>query len=158
VQVLLASAGRLSHDRLPDNVFAADFLPGDLCARRAALVICNGGSSTGYQALAQGTPVLGLPFNMDQYLSMAAIERAGAGRGLRSGTATAPQVRELTDALLRDDAARQAALRARKALLALDASERFPRLLDGLLGDAPRSAAAVPAARARRSEPAPSGV
>jgi UDP:flavonoid glycosyltransferase YjiC (YdhE family) len=153
VQVLLASAGRMSHERLPDNVFAADFLPGDLCARRAALVICNGGSSTGYQALAEGTPVLGLPFNMDQYLSMAAIERAGAGRGLRSGTATVEQVRQLTEALVRDDAAREAALRTRKALLALDARERFPRLVAALLG----SAAAVPASTSQRPSSAPAG-
>jgi UDP:flavonoid glycosyltransferase YjiC (YdhE family) len=73
-------------------VFAADYLPGDLAARRAAVVISNGGSTTGYQALAQGRPVLGLPFNLDQSLASQAIARAGVGLVVRAGLADAKNV------------------------------------------------------------------
>ena len=38
--------------RLPGNVHATDFVPGHVVARRADVVVCNGGSTTGYQALA----------------------------------------------------------------------------------------------------------
>ena len=56
LQAVVATAERIALDgaRLPPHVHAAAFLPGDRAARRARLVISNGGSSTGYQALAEG--------------------------------------------------------------------------------------------------------
>ena len=57
------------------NVRLADVLPGEHAAARADLVICNGGSPTTHQALAEGTPVLGLASNMDQHLNMAGVQR-----------------------------------------------------------------------------------
>ena len=90
--ILVATAGRAA-PKLPANARAVPLVRGDLAARAASVVVCNGGASTAYQALAEGTPVVGLPSNLDQYLSMQAIERAGAGILLRSGTATPAQVR-----------------------------------------------------------------
>lgn len=85
-QVLVATAGRATlGDGLPPHVFVADYLPGHLAARRALAVVSNGGSTTGYQALAEGRPVLGIAFNLDQYLAMDAIQDAGAGLRLRAG-------------------------------------------------------------------------
>jgi UDP:flavonoid glycosyltransferase YjiC (YdhE family) len=84
-QVLLATARRFDLGVVPRHVYVADYLPGHLAARRAHLVVSNGGSTTGYQALAEGRPVLGIPFNLDQYLAMTAIEDAGAGLALRAG-------------------------------------------------------------------------
>ena len=86
-QVLVATAGRGGvPSTLPPHVHVADFLPGEVAARRAVAVISNGGSTTGYQALSQGRPVLGIASNLDQYPAMTAIERAGAGLLLRAGT------------------------------------------------------------------------
>ena len=48
------------------------------------MVICNGGSLTSYQALAAGKPIIGLPSNLDQFLNMQALERSGAGVGIRA--------------------------------------------------------------------------
>jgi UDP:flavonoid glycosyltransferase YjiC (YdhE family) len=125
VHVLLATAGRFRTSALPANVTAADFVPGHEAARRARLVICNGGSSTGYQALYEGVPVLGLPFNFDQSLAMAAIERAGAGRAVRCSEATPARMRAEIVRLLADDAAHAAARALSAALRKLDAAQRF---------------------------------
>lgn len=125
VHVLLATAGRFRTRELPANVIAADFVPGREAARRSQLVICNGGSSTAYQALHEGVPVLGLPFNFDQSLAMAAIERAGAGRTVRLGEARAEGLRSHIAALLRDDGVRAAAGRLALALARLDSAQRF---------------------------------
>jgi len=38
-----------------------DMIPGDVAARKAAVVVCNGGAGTGYQALAEGTPIVSIP-------------------------------------------------------------------------------------------------
>jgi UDP:flavonoid glycosyltransferase YjiC (YdhE family) len=94
-QVLVATAGRGGLPAtLPPHVHAADFLPGDLAASRALAVISNGGSTTGYQALSQGRPVLGIASNLDQHLAMNGIQRAGAGLLLRAGTLDAPQLED----------------------------------------------------------------
>ena len=63
-------------------------------------MISNGGSTTGYQALAESRPVLGVASNLDQYLAMTAIAGAGAGILLRAGTVDQPQVRAALHDLL----------------------------------------------------------
>lgn len=82
LQLIVASAGAPGVTSA-DNVFCADYLPGDAAAARSALVICNGGSPTSSQALAHGVPVLGIPSNLDQYLNMHFLEKWGAALTLR---------------------------------------------------------------------------
>jgi UDP:flavonoid glycosyltransferase YjiC (YdhE family) len=101
-QVLVATAGRGGLPAtLPPHVHAADFLPGALAARRSVAVVSNGGSTTGYQALSQGRPVLGIASNLDQHLAMNGIQRAGAGLLLRAGTLDAAQLEGALTHLLR---------------------------------------------------------
>ncbi|TFW19283.1 glycosyltransferase [Duganella callida] len=100
VQVLAATAGNIRLDHVPDNARVADYLPGDAAARRAALVICNGGSPTSQQALAAGVPVLGIAGNLDQFLNMQALVRAGAGRLLRADRLSAAAVQAAATAML----------------------------------------------------------
>jgi UDP:flavonoid glycosyltransferase YjiC (YdhE family) len=129
-QVLLATAGRVPPGALPPQVFAAEYLPGHLAARRASLVISNGGSTTGYQALAEGRPVLGIPFNLDQYLASQAIVRRGAGLIVRAGLADARTVEAALARLLMERA-----FTAQAAILATDlgrssATTAFAELVD----------------------------
>ncbi len=84
------------------NIFMAEFLPGDVAASAASLVICNGGSPTTHQALASGRPVLGIAGNLDQYLNMQALQRSGAGLLLRSGRLRRGELRIATARLLED--------------------------------------------------------
>lgn len=88
VTVLAATAGADVPNPLPRNVITADYVPGTIMARRAALVVCNGGSPTVQQALSAGAPVLGLAGNMDQHLSMRSVTTAGVGLLVRSEHAT----------------------------------------------------------------------
>ena len=125
VRVLLATAARTHIRALPDNVIAVPFVAGDAASAAADLVICNGGSGTGYQALAAGTPVLGLPSNLDQYLAMEAIERAGAGRLVRSGEAQVAEIQRAIRALLRSDLPRMAAARIAANMAQYDSEARF---------------------------------
>jgi UDP:flavonoid glycosyltransferase YjiC (YdhE family) len=103
-QVLVATAGRtrlpLDGASLGPHVYVTDFLPGEAAAARATVVVSNGGSTTGYQALTAGRPVLGVAFNLDQYLATQAIVRAGAGLLVRAGAATVDHVRTALARLL----------------------------------------------------------
>jgi UDP:flavonoid glycosyltransferase YjiC (YdhE family) len=111
VNVLAATAGRLDRTALPLGVWAADYLPGSRAAARAALVISNGGSPTGYQALSQGVPVLGIASNLDQHLVMHYLAAAGAGRLLRSERVNPRGLRGAVEQMLADDGYRVAARR-----------------------------------------------
>jgi UDP:flavonoid glycosyltransferase YjiC (YdhE family) len=120
--VLLATAGR-KMPRLPANVRAEAYVRGDLACRQAALVVCNGGASTAYQALCAGAPLVGLPMNLDQYLAMEAIERANAGVLVRSGTATPRLVQAAIERALAQPGARSQANE-------LTATLQFRRFID----------------------------
>jgi UDP:flavonoid glycosyltransferase YjiC (YdhE family) len=110
-QALVATAGRRDLPAPPPGVHVAEFLPGDRAAARADLVISNGGSTTSYQALAAGRPVLGIAANLDQYLSMTAICAAGAGRLVRAGAATRASIRAALAEALADPSLGAAARR-----------------------------------------------
>jgi UDP:flavonoid glycosyltransferase YjiC (YdhE family) len=125
VDILVSTAGRVDEDRLPRNVRAAAYVPGDRASARAKLVITNGGSSTGYQALTEGTPVVGIPYNLDQYLATAAMAQTGAAIGLRSGSLTVAAVRRAAERCLRDPAIRDRARGLQSALGSYDARGSF---------------------------------
>jgi UDP:flavonoid glycosyltransferase YjiC (YdhE family) len=138
--VLVATAGRTQIPVGSPRLHVADYVPGHLAARRAAVVVSNGGSTTGYQALAEGRPVLGVPCNLDQYLATKAIERYGAGLGLRSGTVTSGEVGAALERLLGDSSFAARARLAQRELTRCDARTRFPAFVESVVpsGVAPR--------------------
>ena len=129
-QVLVATAGRSAPGAVPRHVYVADLLPGHLAARRADLVVSNGGSTTGYQALAEGRPVLGLPFNLDQYLAMTAIGDAGAGVLLRAGALERGQLREALRLLIAEPSFASAAGGLRDEFAKWNAPAAFAAFVD----------------------------
>lgn len=134
VSVVVATAGRAQLDALPDNVWAAEYLSGEEAAARSAVVICNGGSGTAYQALNAGVPVLGLPTNMDQYLTMRYVQEAGAGLGLRADRAPEKAIRAAIETLLDDESYRRAAGVLAEEFHQYNAVERFGNLSSQWLG------------------------
>lgn len=90
--------------RIPEHVSIkqADFLPGELVLEHSILAICNGGSATVYQALSKGVPVIGIPQNMDQFLTMQIIEKNKLGIMLRPGHASVNNIKNAIDHILQD--------------------------------------------------------
>jgi UDP:flavonoid glycosyltransferase YjiC (YdhE family) len=123
-QVLVSTAGRTELPR-SRHVYVADYLPGAVAARRASVVVSNGGSTTGYQALAEGRPVLGVAFNLDQYLATDAIERAGAGLLLRAGNLRAGDVARALSRLVTEPSFGERARALQAELSSFDARARF---------------------------------
>ena len=129
--VVAATAGRAADLRqVPANAHVADFLPGEEAARRAALVICNGGSPTTYQALAAGVPVIGLVSNnMDQHLNMANVRRAGCGEVLRARDVKAADVSRVAARILSGEGYHMAARRSAEAHRTCSYTANFPEAL-----------------------------
>lgn len=128
--VLAATAGRRPPSRAPSNFLVADYLPGRLAAERCSLAICNGGAPAAHQALVAGAPVLGVVSNMDQFLNMQGIERAGVGRTLRAGEATPARVRERARRMLADPELAARTRQLSKRLRQYDAPAAFWRFAE----------------------------
>lgn len=133
LQAIVATAGRGSPTAVPPHVFVADYVPGHLAARRAFAVVSNGGSTTGYQALAEGRPVVGVAHNLDQYLAMTAIQAAGAGTLLRAGSVTAEEVTSALGRVLHDPAPTQAAEALARAFTTWNAPQRFRSFVESVV-------------------------
>ena len=129
VLTIVSTAGRSLGCELPANTRAARYLPGSAVAKRASLVVCNGGSPATQQALAEGTPVLGICSNMDQFLNMFAVERAGAGLTMRADRVNLQVLRSTVTRLL-DGRGR---IHAAKILAILFGVYRFDDRLDARL-------------------------
>jgi len=147
---VVATAGRARLHSVPANVILADYLPGDVAARRSVAVVSNGGSSTSYQALAEGTPVLGLPSNLDQFLAMQAVEQHSAGISLPARAATTGTIRNALHELLSSAAHRQGAHEVQQMIERTPAGVRFREFVERVTGATDHDRASAPRAQGTR--------
>ena len=125
ITLVAVTAGGVAPPIASNNVFVAEYLPLDAAMQHCALVICNGGSLTTYQALESGSPVLGICTNMDQLLNMNCIERLGAGLHLRADGLKAAELRTAVLHLLDDPTYSQAARLSGERFRQMNAGQRF---------------------------------
>ncbi|MEJ2685882.1 MAG: glycosyltransferase [Gammaproteobacteria bacterium] len=138
--VVAATAGRLSLDHVPANAWVTEFLPGQQVAAAASVVLCNGGSPAALQALAQGSPILGIPTNLDQYLNMAYMVDAGVGVALPAGRLSVPSICAAMNALLDPQGPyQQKAAWAAERLGSYRAGQMLDRLIDEVLVETVRA-------------------
>jgi UDP:flavonoid glycosyltransferase YjiC (YdhE family) len=133
VTVVAATAGKIAIREVPDNAHVADFLPGEEAARRASLVICNGGSPTSQQALVASVPVIGIASNLDQFLNMQGVMAAGAGAVLRADRFDAAELAGTVKAMLASQDAANAARRLADTFRKYDAGAQFKLLVSEIL-------------------------
>jgi len=130
VTVIAASVRSVDRARLAGNTYVAHLLPGDAAAQLAALVVCNGGSPTSYQALTAGRPVIGVATNTDQFLNMAAVEDAGCGKLLRAYHSSPAQIRDAVLHALEDPALADRAAAMRQSIARYSPATIFRTALD----------------------------
>jgi UDP:flavonoid glycosyltransferase YjiC (YdhE family) len=129
VTVIAATAGHTLPDAVPSNAHVAQYLPGLQAARRASLVICNGGAPTCHQALAAGVPVIGVATNLDQFLNMHTLVEAGVGAVQRADRFREDKLRAAVERMLGDRSYAATAERIEKAIAATDARTNFARFV-----------------------------
>lgn len=127
--LMVAAAGHPQASPLPANVFWADYLPGIDAAKRASVVICNGGSPTSHQALSAGVPVLGIASNLDQFLNMSAVTMTGCGRLIRQDRFNSDSLRSNLLSLLDDPSYHRKAERMAKCFNLYPADRIFTDFL-----------------------------
>ena len=132
-QVLLATADAGNKTGWMDGIWVDNYLPGLMVAERADLVVCNGGSGAVYQALAAGTPILGIPMNLDQYLMMGYLRRSAAGDYLRAGLATSESVMHMARRMIESGSYKSRAVQLKDQMLRYRTGDRFQAGLDHIL-------------------------
>lgn len=130
-KVIVSTAGRWTMTSPPSNVRVTDFLPGDIIASAADLVISNGGSPTTYQALKEGTPVIGIASNLDQFVFMDHVAKLGAGLLLRSSTLSARSIKEAVGRILTDSAFKDRAVQVKTHFAEFNPTHLFLKHLNG---------------------------
>jgi UDP:flavonoid glycosyltransferase YjiC (YdhE family) len=133
ITVIAATAGADVPDVVPSNACMAKYLPGEEAARRARLVICNGGSPTSQQALAAGVPVIGIASNLDQFLNMDTIVRAGAGAIMRADRFSGPVLATLVTKILAGADHAAAARKIAGIIASYDGESRFRATVRSML-------------------------
>jgi len=140
VRAIVATGGRIDPNSPSPDIHLVDFVSGEAACERADLMIFNGGVGGTQQALAAGVPVIGIPSNLDQFLNMYFVERAGFGRLVRGDKVTDKTITKAIDAVLSDDR-----YRTRAAELGEKAASYHPETilndeLDTLLEEHPPAA------------------
>jgi UDP:flavonoid glycosyltransferase YjiC (YdhE family) len=154
VDVVLSTAARFTCKNPPPNVHVVDMIPGDLAARKASVVVCNGGASTGYQALSEGTPIVGIPSNIDQLLAGTAMCGAGVGVLLRAMTVTSAKVHAAVERVMREERFTQAAQRVATSFAAFDPHARFRAIIDDVIAQGGSANGSI----GKRAVQTPSGI
>lgn len=133
--VVLAGTGKekLKTAHPKNKFYFSDYLPGDAAAARAALVICNGGSPTTYQALSQGVPVLGIASNFDQHLNMKTIESLGVGILLSSHSFSKQHFIKSVSIALEERDMKNRALEIQRKISSWDTQIHFCKILEEAL-------------------------
>ncbi|MBN9132144.1 MAG: glycosyltransferase [Nitrosospira multiformis] len=129
ITVIAATAGAVALTDVPANAYVSNYLPMKLATERSILVICNGGSLTTYQALANWVPVIGLCSNMDQLLNMGAVESLGAGVLLRAADVSSAGVMEAVTTILNNSSYAQKAGQLGQILQQYDIGKRFREIV-----------------------------
>jgi UDP:flavonoid glycosyltransferase YjiC (YdhE family) len=130
VTALVSTAGAPVPTVAPDNVYLSPYLPGEEAVKLASLVICNGGSPATHQALIHGVPVIGVASNLDQYLNMSAIAKAGAGCVLRAGTCDTRVLVASINSMLSESPCREAARVLAKRFAHYNVQQRFTNIIN----------------------------
>lgn len=133
--IVVSTAGR-GHVRTDAaNVVVADLVPGDQVCRRAALVIGSGGSGTGYQAIQNGAPLIGLWSNEDQYLSIQALEAHGAAIA-HGASDSVDTIMQSVSRALHEPSFTETAQRLGRLFSEVDTLQEFRTAVESIVGEA----------------------
>jgi UDP:flavonoid glycosyltransferase YjiC (YdhE family) len=133
VSLVIATSGRPMPDAA-SQTYAADLLPLAETTEKSSVVVCNGGSTGCYPAIASGTPVLGIPSNADQQLATAILRASGAGLGVRVEEASERRLFQALKKLLFMPQYRESAQQWAPIFKGHDSGALFRRFVSDALG------------------------
>ncbi|MCJ1706139.1 glycosyltransferase [Microbacterium sp. VKM Ac-2923] len=131
VQVAVTTGGRdvETLPALPDNAFAASYLPYDDLLARTSVLVTNGGYGGLHHAMRHGVPIVIAGDSEDKVETSARVQYARVGVNLRTGRPTPDAIRAAVRRILADDGY---ADRARRVGDAIALAPGAPGLVDDI--------------------------
>ncbi len=123
----------LGHLKNSDTVFISEFLPLEILLNQAQLLVCNGGSASGYLSLSCGVPFLAIPSNIDQFNFTDLICKKGAAIKLRAHQINPSKLIAAAQTILTSPSYAKAAQDLGTKIRQENASETFNKLTDSIL-------------------------
>lgn len=117
---------------VPDNIFLAQFGPGEVFSKIADVVICHAGNGTAYQVLGAGKPIVALPFSVDQQWQ--AKRQAELGLGVTVKELTTAALMDAVSEVLENKTYYSAAEQYRKILEKYNGPKRSAELIQEMIG------------------------
>jgi len=116
-QIVITTGGLfLDVDRIPANCFIEEFAPGRPIMEKSTAVVNHGGNGTVYQAITAGTPIIGIPYHLDQEINLQRVEELGFGLMISERRCSAATLFEALQKLVRDPSYRQNARKLQSSL------------------------------------------
>lgn len=120
----------LDYHPLPDNVIVRQFVPQLEILQRVDAVVSHGGNNTVTETLMHGLPLVVIPISADQPDSAAHVAASGAGIRLSPWRLTRGKLGRAIDAVLVNDAFREAAKRIQASYALTDGPQTSARLIE----------------------------
>lgn len=136
VTVVVTTGGRplsLLPSPLPDNTFAATYLPHDVLLPMVDVMVTNGGYGAVQRALSDGVPLVVAGETEDKPEVAARVEHFAVGLNLRTGTPDAAEIRRAVRAILDDDRYRHRARELEAAYARRDGIAEIAVLIDEVI-------------------------
>lgn len=115
------------------NVHAADFLPLETLLKKTQLLICNGGSASGYLSLSNGVPFVAIPSNLDQFNFTELVCQKGAAIQLRIEKMNSHTLTKTVQMMLANDSYTRAAMDIKASIRKENANGVFSQLVTSTL-------------------------
>ncbi len=119
---------------VPENVIVRERIPQVSVLKQASLFITHGGMNSVSEAMAEGVPMVVIPFVSDQHVNARQVEKLGLGRVLEYRGLTGETLRQTALAVLADPRIREQAAQMKAGIAeapgnagAVDILERFVR-------------------------------
>jgi len=116
-QVVITTGGLfLDVDRIPPNCHIEEFAPGRSIMEKSSAVVNHGGNGTVYQAITAGTPLVGIPYHIDQEINLQRVEDLGFGFMISERNCNSATLFSALQKLVSDPSYRQNARRLQSVL------------------------------------------
>lgn len=114
-QIVITTGGLpLNIHHIPKNCYIEQFAPGRPIMERSNVAVNHGGNGTVYQALASGTPIVGIPFHIDQEINLQRVESLGFGIKLSERNLSTEKFIDAIESVLYNRKYKENALRLQK--------------------------------------------
>ncbi len=132
-QCIMTTAGMADFDGLPPNVFVTAYAPGSALMAVSDAVVCHGGNGTIYQAMAAGTPIIGIPTMHDQEFNLDRVVALGVGIQLSELKFQPDCLITAVDEIMRDPRYRRNAARQKQSVTSYRGPQQGADLIERYL-------------------------